>query len=482
MDEALERAGLEYVKAALRALHENAESRSLNDDEQTSWDEGVEYVRATEKALADLEARRAEIAKFAAVPQPSGDVANKDFNINLRTSAEKVFDHGSLRSDSGEELRERALTAVEKHLPRDAQDNARADATKLLEAERRDSDVIARHIIRTSAPEYVSAFKEYMENPQGGLPAILGNSSARTAMSLTAGNGGVLVPQFLDPTIVLTNAGAENPIRGIASTVQITVDQWDGVTSAGVTAEWLAEGTEAADATPTFVGPTISVHKEAAWLFGSYEVIMDSGFNEVGRLIADGFDRLEATAHISGTGSGQPYGLITRLSGTGPAVAGTSSTLPAASRNFAGTADVYALDNALSPRWRSGGASFVTSRYFANVIRANTDSVTNYWQDFGAGAPATLIGYPVYYASAMGAYPALGAVGSTAITSGSTDNVLLLGDVSQYKIVDRIGTEIMYEPLVIGANQRPTGQAGWFAFKRTGADVLTSNAFKVLQL
>jgi predicted phage gp36 major capsid-like protein len=48
--------------------------------------------------------------------------------------------------------------------------------------------------------------------------------------------------------------------------------------------------------------------------------------------------------------------------------------------------------------------------------------------------------------------------------------------------VDRIGVEIMYEPMVMGANQRPTGQAGFFAFWRTGADVITSNAFKVLKV
>jgi predicted phage gp36 major capsid-like protein len=37
-------------------------------------------------------------------------------------------------------------------------------------------------------------------------------------------------------------------------------------------------------------------------------------------------------------------------------------------------------------------------------------------------------------------------------------------------------------PIVFGANQRPTAQSGWFAYKRVGADVLTSNAFKTLKL
>ena len=68
------------------------------------------------------------------------------------------------------------------------------------------------------------------------------------------------------------------------------------------------------------------------------------------------------------------------------------------------------------------------------------------------------------------------------IVSGSDDYVLLLGDFEQYIITDRVGTTVMYNPLVLGSNRIPTGQAGWFAFGRVGADVVTSNAFKLLKL
>ena len=39
---------------------------------------------------------------------------------------------------------------------------------------------------------------------------------------------------------------------------------------------------------------------------------------------------------------------------------------------------------------------------------------------------------------------------------------------------------VLYEPMVKGATQRPTGQAGWFAFWRVGADVTTAQAFRTL--
>jgi len=358
-------------------------------------------------------------------------------------------------------------------------DNARADATRLVEARRGDSDEIARHIIRTSDPAYVAAFEDHIANPMGAVPEILSDHAARAAMSLTAANGGVLIPQFLDPTIVLTNAGITDPLRQIASVAQITVDQWDGVTSAGSTAEWLAEGTEAADASPVFGAPTITPAKAAAWVFGSYEMLADASFDQVGMLFADAFSRLEGAGWITGTGSGQPYGLVTRLSGTGPVVAGSSGVAGAADL---AVADIYALDNALGPRWRQN-ASWVTSQYFANVIRNTTDTRENFWTSFGGGMPPELIGYSVYRASTMATYPVMGAVGGTTITSGSSDYPIILGDFRQYQIVDRVGVSVLYEPLLRSTgNGRPTGQAGWFAFKRTGADVITSNAFKTLKL
>jgi len=468
MDEKILREEVEYVKAVLREMHSDAEERSFDPDEQTAWDAGVEFVRTSEAELTALEERKARVAEFAPVAKETGDGAVAPINVNTHT-ARDAFDHSTLATEGGSELRGRALDVIEKHLPSYVEDEARENATRLLERRSGDADIVARHIVRTSSPEYVRAFEEYIENPQAGMPRILSKAEARTAMSLTAANGGVLVPQFLDPTIVLTNNGSANAVRQLASVTSITTDQWDGVTSAGVTAEWLAEGTEAADATPTFSGPTITVHKAAAFLFGAYEFLADSGFNQVAELVADAKDRLEETAYINGTGSGQPYGLITRLSGTGPVVNGTSGAAGAADLV---AADVYALDNALGARFRRN-ASFLAAKSTYNSLRNTTDARTNFWSDFGGGLPAQLIGYNTYQNEAM----------DTTIVSGSNDFVLILGDFGTgYKIVDRIGVGIMYEPMVMGSNQRPTGQAGFFAFWRTGADVITSNAFKVLKV
>ena len=169
---------------------------------------------------------------------------------------------------------------------------------------------------------------------------------------------------------------------------------------------------------------------------------------------------------MTGTGSSQPTGLITALSGTGPQVAGSSGAAGAADLV---AADIFALVNALPARWRGNGATFLSALAVINKIRqlnAGTAAYqSTFWADFGMGTPSALIGYPIHEVSDMDA----------TIVSGSNDDVILFGDISQYFIVDRIGLELAYNPMVLGANRRPTGEAGWVAFWRPGANVNTSS-------
>jgi HK97 family phage major capsid protein len=463
--------GLEWVRACVDEFDAIAADRDLDDTELARYEAGLDWALEAKSKLEQYDARdakRAALAEYVAEHKPA-TVRAASFSVNTRTDPFDLSDvphEGAARSA---ELRARALDVIEKHVPAFLPDSVREGATATAErmsTKQYDADLVRASIIETTSPAYIDAFQAYLRNPEDGAAGLRG---FRAAMSLTAANGGVLVPQFLDPTIVLTNAGTQNDIRAISSVRQITVDQWDGVTSAGVTAEWLGENTEAADATPTFVGPTITTHKAAAYLEGSYEVLADSGFDEVGVLIADAFDRLEASAFTNGTGSGQPYGLVTRLSGTGPVVNGTSGAAGAA--DFA-VGDVYAVSEALGARFRRN-AKWLSSHAFYNDVRAATDTRDNFWASFGGSTPSELIGYPTYHAEEM----------DSTIVSGSNDYVLLLGDFDHYRVIDRVGTSIQFIPVVFGTSGgRPKGTAGWFAMKRVGADVLTSSAFKLLRL
>lgn len=45
---------------------------------------------------------------------------------------------------------------------------------------------------------------------------------------------------------------------------------------------------------------------------------------------------------------------------------------------------------------------------------------------------------------------------------------------------ERVGTTVEYIPHLLGSNRRPSGQRGWYAYGRTGGDVLIDDAFRLL--
>ena len=165
---------------------------------------------------------------------------------------------------------------------------------------------------------------------------------------------------------------------------------------------------------------------------------------------------------------GRPLGLIVRCQHaivTASRISGSSLTGGIQSTATLNITDIYALDNDLPARW-SPNASWVGHKTILISTRrlgegTTTNSIT-FWQNLGGGLPSNLIGYPVYMSSSM----------DSTVVSGSTDDVLVLGDFSQFVISDRIGMSIAFEPRVKGASFRPTGSVGWFCHWRVGSDIV----------
>lgn len=371
------------------------------------------------------------------------------------------------------DLRTRALYAVElaaEQLTEDQQERVE----RLVRGDRRGR--IAQHLLLTGSDDYQRAFEALLSN--AGNPALLEEDeyaayrlaeAHRRAMTLTDAAGGFLVPFTLDPTIILTNAGSANPFRQVSTIKTITTDTWNGVSSAGVTAGWLAEANEVGDNSPSFAQPSITPKKAAAWVQGSFEVLADSGFAaEVGPLLADAKDRLEATAFATGNGTTQPKGVITAVS----AVSG--SVVESAGADTYAVGDVYAVEEALPPRYRiTGSPSWMANKAIINKTRQfDTSGGSSFWANLGMGQPEQLLGAPIYEASAM----------DGVIDAAAENYALLLGDFRNFYIVDRVGMTMVYEPLVKGSNGRPTGEAGWFAYWRVGSDVVNADAFRLLNI
>lgn len=433
------------------------------------WDE----VKAEHDALV-ARAEKVEAVKAAALGD--GHIERSAPTVITRTKSDpfegvsrSVTAHGegefSVRM-SNEDIRARALTAIEQ--ASDIDDTYRENATQLVQR----NNAAARLALATGSPAYRSAFEKVIENPltyQGMLePAE--TEAMRTALSTTVANGGYAIPFLLDPSVILTNSGATNPFRQICTIKQGVSNKWNGVSSAGVTAEWKSEGAEAADASPTLAQPSITAHLADAYVFGSYEVFQDTNLaSELPELIADAKDRLEANAFAVGSGSGAPKGVVTAVtavtaSRVTPTTGGTFTT--------ASIADVYAVINAVPPRHRSQSSWLANFSTYTTIRRMGeaAGAGATFWANLGAALPEELVGLPIYEASEM----------VSAATTGS--NLLLAGNFKQYYIYDRIGMSLEYIPQVFGSNGRPTAQRGWFATWRVGGDAVDPNAFRVLKL
>ena len=357
------------------------------------------------------------------------------------------------------EVRGRALDAIEGvskrgYLNHDYAENATRMAQDQFGQFGQQSRV-AQHILETGSDEYREQFERYVQDPQ--------RESSRAALSLTLANGGYLLPFILDPTIILTNSASANPWRRISNIKQTTSNTWNGVNSAGVNAGWLAEGTIAVDDTPTVANIVVTPGKAAAWVFGSYEVLEDTDFGQqLPRLLADAKDRLEEAAFATGSGTGQPQGVVN----------GATTTVTTGTTLVIALADVYSTQAALPPRFRNApGTAWVANVAIINKFRQlDTAGGASFWTNLGKGQPETLLGAPIYESTTM----------ASTLTSGNL--LAIMGDFGQYIIVDRVGVSMIYEPLVKGTGGiLPGGQAGWFMFWRVGANLSTVNGFRVMK-
>jgi len=336
---------------------------------------------------------------------------------------------------------------------------------------------IARWAIAASNPNYERAFAKMLIDPtRGHLEWTNEERAAYTvvaelsrAMSLTAGNGGYMVPFTLDPSIMLTNDGSNNPLRQLATVKLTTTNSWNGITSAGATSEWKTEASQVADGSPTIAQPSIPTFFGDSFIPYSFEYGMDASdaLSELSKVLVDSADNLMATAYTTGNGTTAPQGIVTGLAGTASEINGTTS-------EAIDDSDPFALQNALPARF-SANASWMSHIAIANGYRQM--ETTNGALQFPElrQSPATLLGKPWNENSNM----------DGAINAAATANnyVLIYGDVARgYYIVDRIGATLELIPNLMGADNRPTGQRGALLWFRTGGEVVVPQALRMLDI
>lgn len=450
---------------------EGMDPEALTDEQEARFDVLSTEVTELTDSIEKAEARAAVVAR-ASEAAAKGHV-EKPFtapNINVRTS---VFDldgiapYGAARDN---EVKARALTAIEEST-RFASDSHKAEAVRRVEKYGNQPGLAELTLLR-SDERYADAFLRAAFSPFG-----LEGEDRRTmervqelqrAMALSDVTG-VLVPAHLDPTLILSNDGATNPFRRVCRVETGTTNVFKSVTSAGVTASWDAEVAEVSDDAPSFSNPTVTAFKGAAFVPISIEAFEDARGRE-GEIVAaimDAKDRLEATAHATGNGTSAPRGLVTALD------ANTNVEVKTATSNVFALADVYTVYENLPARWRNDRTTWFANLAILNDIRQfGTDSYNTQTVQLGARTVPAVLGHPILESSAMD-----GSIG----TAG-TDSILVVGDPSQYVIYDRIGLSVELIPHMFKTtNNLPSGQRGWYAHWRSGANTTVDTAFRLLQ-
>lgn len=442
------REAVEYIDECLRDITE----RGLA-DEQTAFEDGI----AERARLIKLLERHDALAALAEVPERQERSASPTI---IRSP--EIVDVLNDRNASPAQLADAATRALEEKVDADNMDHVRS----VLKRHRADTDW-SRGIAVRASDEYASAFAKVITHREMFL-----EPEERAALAVgTNTQGGFMVPTFLDPTIILTNAGTQNAVRPIARQVTLSSGNvWNGVSSAGVTASFDAELAEVSDDSPSVARVSIPLYTARAFVAASLEAFddIDALAADVLMLFADARDRLEADAHVNGSGSGAPTGIVTALD------ANTNYELTSTTAATLGLVDLDAMYYGVSARFR-GNASWLTHpRWLAAIKDLGTAISASYSGDLRDPLAGRILGRPVVESDDF----------PTVTTTTALDNRVIFGDFSNYVIVDKPGSlSVEFIPVLMGTTSaRPIGARGWFAHWRTGGGVTgATGAFRLLQ-
>lgn len=400
-----------------------------------------------------------------------------------RSRGNEIYDLAAIRQqarsadDLGRLYKDNALHAISRAGFPGHDDTAAVQARveKLLARVPDKDGEVAQRILATGNPEYSRVFGLALRS---GGPHMLNSRDQQILGALgtstnSGADGGYAVPFELDPSVTLTSDGSINPLRDMADVRQITSKELDLVNTAGVTVSRGSENAVNTDNSPSLTQPTIKPQRVQGFIPFSVEIEGDwAGLQaEMMALLADAKDQEEATGangFVLGDGTAPHAGGLITTFGTAQQV------LTAGSATFA-VADVYAVKNAVGPRFRSRGQFLTDSAIYDLVRQFGTGTMANVWVDLGNGRPPQLIGYPARELSTM----------DTATTSGK--KIMVFGDFKTgFLIVDRVGMNMelvpqLFQQATAGTGVGyPTGQRGYYCWWRNNSMIRANQALRML--
>ena len=446
---------LDAERAALVAELDSLEPTEERSAEQVETRANEIAARATE-ILAERDAKAARIVELDAI-RVERDAVPK--SPNFIPPAPKAEDIAYDRSATVGQVRDGILRGLGERGMDDTQ------MRSLLQRHRSDVDW-QRNLLARSSDVYADAFQKVML----GREMLLTNEERAAVAVGTWAQGGYLVPTHLDPTVMLTSDGSGNLLRPISRVVTLTSGKsWNGITSAGVSASWDAELAAVSDDSPTFGGPNIPLYNGRALIQASFEAFEDIDGLAMDALMmfADARDVLEGAAHCTGNGTTAPTGIFTALD------ANTNVEITSTTAATIGNVDLQNVRRSVPQRFRNR-STWVYNPIWGDAIKNLGTALSNtYSTDLTQGNTEKLLNRPVVETDDA----------PEVVTTTALDNRLVLGDFSNYVIVDKPGsTSIEFIPNMVDATTAlPIGVRAWFMHFRHGADSVNDLAFRLLQ-
>jgi HK97 family phage major capsid protein len=296
-------------------------------------------------------------------------------------------------------------------------------------------------------------------------PAELAEFRAQSEGTNTA--GGYLVPQGFRAKLVerMKQFGGIAAEAEVITTSEGNLLPYPTVDDTGNIGEIVAEaGTFAAGADLVFATRSLSAYKYMAGGAGnlpvkvSWELLQDSAFDVAGflaRKLGERIARVQAVHWATGTGSGQPQGIVTPIT-----TSGTIGTLA--------LADLVATVMFLDPAYRQGAQWLMNDATYGTIMGLNDSTGRPLLSGVNDGIAGPLdkprlLGYPVVIDQAMPS-KATGA------------KFLAFGDIGEAYVIRRVKDVTL---VTLNELYAPNGQTGFMAWARADGAVQNPNAIVV---
>jgi HK97 family phage major capsid protein len=182
-------------------------------------------------------------------------------------------------------------------------------------------------------------------------------------------------------------------------------------------------------------------------------------------LLNTSYDELLIDKFTRGSGTGEPQGLVTALA------ADTTVQVHVTTNGSVGANDPYNLWKSLGQRYRRN-ANWMMSVGVNNAVRqlATANVYHAYTVNLPAEAADQLFGKSVYEDAYM-----------PDVNASTGTSLAIVGDFQNYLIARRGGMSVELVPHMFHtANNRPSGQRGWFAYSRIGGGAINNQGFRLL--